>query len=322
MADFAEAFALRDNPFSPITALAGLKNLAAQNSLEINPLLINSEPALQGLFSSEAGPFGTYLTNFKQHARRRGFRDQPPSVGVNSSLFSIFGYEGTGKTTLAQAIISWLETCKPVGSSWHIHHEWSLLKEKDAQKQIERIAKATDDISRMTGPNSYCCIVVDNLIVGALDSALTMYDVLSQNRVVWQFLISSDRELYARLSGEGRRQITPFRTRALSANDAVAFVKHRITEFRVPAPNQPPWIAAHGLYPFDEEDIRSAFAGGVLLNNLDTIALRDFSVMISQMLMNKLDALDEEFDITTLPEAEIGTHKIWLSKEYNELMAA
>ena len=321
--DYEKAFGLVDNPFSPIQPL-GLNNIGAQNELEVKPLLINSEPMLQRLFSENAGPFGTYLNNFKQFLRQRGYRDTPPQAGINSYVFSIFGYEGTGKTTLAQVIISWLKLCKPKTGNWYVHDEWSFQKVKEVQKQIERINEEQTRITKESGKNSYCCIVADNLVPGALDRAFEMYDQLTHDRVVFMFLLSSDRELFAQLSAESKRPITPFRTRPLSAEGAVAFIRHRITEFRVKPESQATWISKFSLFPFEENDIRSAFATGKIFDQVqgDTVALRDFSVMVTRMLAKKLDALGEEFDINQVAEAEVENHIIWLSKEYNELVAA
>src|SRR6266705_2541469 len=241
--DFEKAFALRDNPFGPILPL-GLNNIALQDSLETKPLLIHSEPVLNYLFSCDAGPFWTYLDNFKTYARKLGFRDVPPRAGFKSSLFSIYGFEGTGKSTFAQAVITWLEKCTPAGGRWHVRDEWSFVKEKDVETQLKRIANEQGALVKVAGKNSYCCIVADNLVAGTLDRALRMYDELTFDRVVFMFLISSDRELYPRLSGDGKRPITPFRMRALSANDAVDFVKDRIAIFRVPEKQRPAWLAA------------------------------------------------------------------------------
>jgi hypothetical protein len=304
----AEVCKFRPGKPSPIQPLTGLNNIGAQNDLETKPLLINSEPALQRLFSDSAGPFGTHLTAFKTLARQRGYHDRPPQVGVKSHIFSIYGYEGTGKTTLVQAIISWLKTCKPKTGDWYVRDEWSFETVKEVQKQIERIDKEQEWIVRESGKNSYCCIVADNLVCGALDRAFEMYDRLTRDRVVFLFLLSNERELFPRLSSEGKRPITPLRMRPLSADSAVAFLTHRIKEFRVKPPAQPAWLPNYRLFPFDEADIRYAFDTGTIFDRVqvDTVALRDFSVMVNRMLTKRLNALEEEFDITQKAEAEIG----------------
>jgi len=320
--DYEKAFALTDNPFSPIQPLPGLNMLAVQNALDSNPLLIETEPALEKLFSPNAGPFGTYLENFKRFARREGYHDAPPRAGIKSHIVSIWGYEGTGKSTLAQVFIKWLKTCTPRTGKWFIHEEWSRLKLTEVQRQLDRIDEEHRAIVAAATANSHVCIVADNLISGVLERILELYDQLTRDRIVFLFLISSDRQLYPQLSGQSKRSINPFRMRALSEEDAVAFIKHRINEFRVPRENRPPWLEDDSLFPFNEDDIRSAFARGIFYQDADTVALRDFSVMVNKMLTRKLDAMDDDFDITQNTEAEVRAYMIWLAEAYNELVAA
>jgi hypothetical protein len=206
--DYGKVFALRDNPFSPYEPFEGLTRINLHRDLPNNPLLINLEPTLECMYSSEAGPFGTFLENFKNFARQHNYRDKPPRVGNSSFIFSIYGFEGTGKTTLAQVIINWLKKCKPRTGEWHVHDEWSLSKLPDPAKQIERIDALEQKIRVEISKNSYCCVVVDNLVPGALNRALEMYDQLRLDWIVFLFLLSNESELFAELSGAGKRPLS------------------------------------------------------------------------------------------------------------------
>ena len=322
--DYGNAFALLDNPFSPLGPLAGVKRKSLQNNLANNPLLINLEPALEPLYSQDAGLFGTYLENFQKFARRAGYREKPPPprVGNSSFIFSIYGTEGTGKTTFAQILVSWLKQCKPGDSNWSVHDEWSLARIAEPAKQIERIDALQKKIQIDVSKNSYCCIVVDNIGPGVLTRALEMYDQLLCNWIVFLFLLSKESELFPALSNGGKRTIIPFRMRPLSANWAVAFVKHRINLFR-DMTVKAPWMKTYPLFPFDEDDIRSAFDSNAILGLIseeDTVSLQQFSVILSGMLAERLDALDDDFNITVVPENDIQGHLLRLSTEYKRLV--
>jgi hypothetical protein len=325
--DYGKAFALRDNPFSPLELLEGLKKKIWQSDLATNPLLVDLEPVLERLYSPDAGPFGTYVENFQKFARRNGYRDKPlpPKVGNSSFIFSIFGNEGTGKTTLAQVITSWLKQCKPKEGHWNVFHEWSLTRIEDLDKQIKRIDELQEQVKRDVTPESYCCIVVDNLGAGALTRALEMYDQLINNWVVFLFLLSNDSELFPALSNNGRRTITPFRMRPLSANWAVGFVERRISEFRIKFGEpevKPSWLKTYPLFPFFEADIRSAFDSNDVLGFVtgDTVSLRQFGGILNGILTERLEELDDDFDIMGVPEEQIDEHLLSLTSAYKRLV--
>lgn len=323
--DYEKAFALRDDPFKPKQLLSGLTNPPLQDSLEIRPLLINSDIALEFLYSRHAGRFKHYEEVFQDYARGEGYRDDtdPTRVGANSALVSLYGYEGTGKTTLAQAMIRWLRKCEPPTGlgQWYIEDSWSSRFFASAEDQKVELGKLQDKVSKAN--NRYNCVVVDNLLPGSLNRAVQMYDEIRVERVIFLFLVSKEPELFKELSGEGKTIITPrFNMVPLAADGAVAFVRHRIKKFRLT--NDPykgiPWLAADSLFPFDEADILKAFASGVFLDDQPYISLRQFNRTIAGMLSARLKALDKEFDISKCPEADRGKYVIRLMDDYKELM--
>ncbi|MBC8029115.1 MAG: hypothetical protein H7Z16_03310 [Pyrinomonadaceae bacterium] len=324
--DYRKAFALKDNPFSPLQPLDGLLDVTAQNDLANNPLLINLEPVLETMFSPDAGAFGTFMGNFQSFARMKGYREKPPGTGLSSFAFSIYGNEGTGKTSMAQYLISWLKQCKPKTGEWHIFDEWSLERMADPLKQIERINEVQSKIEKEISRGSYCCVVVDNLVPGgALDRAIEMFDQLTAGRkkwIVFLFLLSNVNELFNELSGAGKRQITPFRMLPLSADWAVSFVKHRIDAFR-DSDVKVPWLAKYPLFPFSEKDISGAFASNKVLGLVsgDSISLKQFAVILDRMISSRLQTLPADFDISEVAEKDVKTHLLPLSREYERLVA-
>jgi adenylate kinase family enzyme len=325
--DYEKAFALLDNPFEPLGDIEGVGNQLYQSDLASRPLLLNREPALERLYSSDAGPFGTYLKNFQAFARKSGYRDAPPppKAGKKSFIFSIYGNEGTGKTTLAQAIINWLKKCKPKNGQWYVSDDMSLTKVADVGKQIEVIESLQQRIKDNVSQGGHCCVVLDNLVKGAMPRALDMYDQLTSGWFVFLFLVSSDVELFQALANNGKRLITPFWMRSLSANSAVSFVRDRIKAFRPEFGEQrpaPPWLDKYPLFPFSEGDIRSAFDSGDVMEivQADTISLRQFAGILTGILAEQLDGLDEDFDIAQVPEEQISQYLLKLTPAYTQLV--
>lgn len=315
--DYRKAFALIDNPFNPYAPLAGLKRAVLQNELSKKPLLFNLEPALKPLYAAGAGPFGAHLETFQDFVRDRGYNDNPPQLGNGSFIFSIYGVEGTGKTTLSQAIVQWLQCCRTPGAGWRVYDEWSVRAITPLTEQPTRIGDLEHSIAVETAENSYCCIVADNLDSTSLSRVLAMYDQLSLDRIVFLFLISNNSQLFAELSEHGKRPNKSFRMGTLTANAAVSFVKHRVGQFRDPNAMMP-WLTNNPLFPFDESDIRNSFDEGFIYEHgsRDTISLRQFSVILSQLLAGTLKSTDSSFDIAQAPQTAILEKTIQLMPSY------
>lgn len=328
--DYDKAFALRDNPFNPRDDIEGATNETLTWDLANKPLLVRLEPALERLYSPDAGPFGTYLENFQRFARRNGYRDKPlpPKAGKIPFLCSIFGIEGTGKTTLSQVMVSWLKNCTPKRGPWKVYDEWSFEKNPDPARQIERIDAIQQKVQSEVSVGGHCCIIADNIVSSSvLNRAFQMYDDLTRDRVVFLFLLSNERELFPALSNQGKVNITPFRMLPLSASWAVSFVRRRVEEFRLKFGEhqpQPPWLEKYPLFPFDEGDIRSAFdkneVVGLLPGYADTVSLRQFGGILNDILAERLEELNDDFDIMEVPEVDINQHLLKLSSAYRQLV--
>lgn len=109
----------------------------------------------------------------------------------------------------------------------------------------------------------------------------------------------------------------------LAADGAVAFIKHRIEKFRLK--REPycniQWLPKYGLFPFEENDIRSAFASGaILVDDEPYISLRQFNRTVARMIAARLKGLNKEFDIAEVTEVGIEKHLIRLMDDYKELM--
>ena len=102
-----KAFALRDNPFRPMRRIPGVTRVAFLASLETRPLRMDIEPALRHLYVPKLGLSDRHEAEF-QHVIRSQGGYRPGSAGFQSFIFLISGYQGTGKTTLASAMIQWV----------------------------------------------------------------------------------------------------------------------------------------------------------------------------------------------------------------------
>src|SRR5258707_15454641 len=91
----------------------------------------------------------------------------------------------------------------------------------------------------------------------------------STQRPIVLFLLADDLPILKRgFTGINARNYV---TAALSADDGVKFVQHRMSFFRV---TQFPWLAKYSLFPFSESDIRDVLAPR---NMPDVITLREVS---------------------------------------------
>jgi hypothetical protein len=82
-------------------------------------------------------------------------------------------------------------------------------------------------------------------------------------------------------------------------------------------------LESYPLFPFDEDDIRSAFDSSAILEYVpeDTVSLRQFSVILNKLISERLDELDDEFDITQVTEKQTEEYLLRLSREYKRLVA-
>jgi replication-associated recombination protein RarA len=188
---YENAFALRDNPFGPTRLLEGITKPSVMQSLESLPLRSHLEPKLLALYCGQAGPFDQHLSFFQHLIATAGYNADPPSAGLKSLIFLIKGYQGTGKTTIANAMVHWLKKCKPVGSGeWHVFDPWPLKEFSSSREQIAEIDVLQNKIDQETSTGDYCCVLIDNLVSGADVRALDMFSKLIEDRIVFLFLLT------------------------------------------------------------------------------------------------------------------------------------
>ena len=274
MADWSD-LGLLDNPFEP-TEFRGVENVTLLQDLVTAPLQVHVEPNLKPLYCLDLGPFSGHLRKFQNDLRLKGYRQQPPQSGRLSFVFTICGPKGSGKSSLANMMIDWLKGCLSPGEGpWDVEERFRDDPGSSAEEQGRVIGDLQSDIEKKQV--KYHCIVLDNLINGADRAAFVMWTGLRKTRQVVMFLIADDLPILR--SGFSGINMRPYVTTALSADDGVRFVKHRMSCFRA---KHFPWLEQFPLFPFSESDIREMLTPRH--SGEEIVTLRQFSVYLSEAL--------------------------------------
>lgn len=255
MATYEKTFGLKDNPFCPARPLLGMARPRLMGNLSSFPLPVHREPVLLNLYCPNVGS-EEIMRDFDGRMANAGY--DPPEIGTQPFLTVIQGPQGTGKTTFANVMVRNLTQCVvPSGGKWHIYDPWHNTEFFAKDAQIEAMQRLQKTILCETSEADYCCILIDNLINGVEQAALNMYGDLSELRIVFFFLMTSDQVLLRKNWDNVRGGPTVYETSELKPEDAVNYVTHRITYFRVTGAQIP---SNQDLFPFDGDDIRNSLA--------------------------------------------------------------
>ncbi|SRR5713226_8594716 len=255
MTIYETAFGLRDNPFCPTKPLRGMASPRLMSNLSSFPLPVHREPLLLNLYCPKVGG-EEILKDFDSRMADAGY--EPPEIGTQPLLTVILGPQGTGKTTFANVMTRRLLQCAvPAGSRWAIYDPWPNKEFNGKDAQIEAVVALQKQILDETKEPDYCCVLVDNLVAGAEQAALNLYGELSELRIVFVFLMTSDQVLLKKNWDNVRGGPTVYQASELKPEDAVNYVVHRVNYFRVQGAPIP---VDQELFPFDPDDIRSALA--------------------------------------------------------------
>src|SRR5207249_3180944 len=97
-----------------------------------------------------------------------------------------------------------------------------------ASDHIAALKTLETQIQQNTQAGDYCYILLENLAAGAEGRAFDLYDTLTQERLVFLFLLTSNQHMLSRNETNSRHQLKVYRTHPLASQDAAEFVKHRI----------------------------------------------------------------------------------------------
>jgi hypothetical protein len=323
LTDWFKAFAFSDNPFDPSQPLRGMANADRMQDLARSPLPVHQEPKLEELFCPAAGAFAEYLMVFVQRAALAGYRPGIPLTAKRSLLFLIKGPRGTGKTTLANVMVERLQRGQPPGS-------WLCLELDESGEGFESPAEqrtALDALrARVKGDNpAYCCVLLDDLFKENVLHALRFYAECRKGRGLVLILLTSDLALIRQKNWDDYKvKFEIFTTQELTPDQAVEFVKWRVQCFRQQVP---PNLAAFSLFPFEEQDLREHIrpleaADPAAQRPRDgSIPLRQLGSTLDRALLNCMDILPADFDITKVPSTQVGRWLIYLAEALERMVA-
>jgi adenylate kinase family enzyme len=314
---FVRPFGLSDNPFSPARLPLlpdGTRPSVAKLSLSnINtrPLRVDKEPNLRHLVVPGAGDFAAFEREFRNKLEVAGYAAHPVET-ANHLAFIISGAEGTGKSTLASMLVRRLQLCK---ATWSPVYYSVQTPGTFGRSLYKYLAEKLDE----TPEDGYCYLVVDDLTAGNKDDAIKIFEEYSSSRILIMFMVTSDIQLLQEADENYRIELKRFRTESLTPDQAVAFVRHRIAQYREPRLREV--LAEYPLFPFLEEDIRWDVAESRKDPNVGrgSITLRSLATILNRTLELHFPIRRNGPDLAMLSANEIASRIIKPSQTYANL---
>jgi energy-coupling factor transporter ATP-binding protein EcfA2 len=312
---YREAFGLSDNPFGPRRRVGTLPpNLTVE--LEKRPLLVHRDARLDQLYCDRIQSFVTACKDLETLVEADGYLENPPGRGTASYLVAIEGDRGSGKTTLASRMMQLMLKRSPVDESpWQIEEVLLKSTSQTVTEQIEKLKALEVKVGAEKA--AYLCVLIDDLLADVYPSVAELYDNLQTSSVVYMVFTSYDPKMSEQI-GKSLHNVQRFRIPPLTPDDAIAYVNARYQTFRIPSSNG---ITAEPLFPFDEQDIRTAVAVRVLGDATMTgpVNLRLVASILQSALTSKLQEIARQnpsFDVHNVPPGGLSVLKIQVAQQY------
>jgi hypothetical protein len=320
---FARPFGLTDNPFAPmrLPLLNGtqptVQNKLLLSNLHKLPLRLDKDWALDCLFVPEAGKFGKYQQEFQNMLELAGYGEDPVET-VRQFAFLVRGEQGTGKSTLVNMLVHWLRQCRVPGEWYECRYPPEPPNPQGNQGLHDYLA---DQLSR-AGDGSYCSLVIDGLTALNKDEAIRVYEEYIGSRVLVMFMITDDLDLLGETRENDRIDLNRFRMEPLTPDQALAFVRRRIDQFRVNRLR--PILADYPLFPFAEEDVLQEVAGNRNGGGSEhgSITLRSFATILQRTLAENWQTRQHDPGLETLTPEQLASRIIKPAQAYARLVAA
>jgi len=312
---YKEAFGLRDNPFGPRRKVGTLPpNLTAD--LQVKPLLLHRNDDLEKLFCDKIVSFRTACEDLKALLEADGYMADEPSDGTASYFIAIEGDRGTGKTTLACRMLQIMLQRYPEGELA------SGVEEVILDSNSETVSEQRGKMKKLeadgeAGIPAYRCILIDDLVADAYPDVAKLYDNLRQESAIFMVFTSWDAKMAEQLD-KTLQNVERFNIAPLTPDEAVAYVNQRYQYFRASGENG---LNAEPLFPFDEDDIRTAVKVRVMSGTRNTgpVNLRVVASVLNSALKNRLKEIAREkpkFDARTVSAGELAEMKIKVAQSY------
>jgi len=316
---YKEAFGLSDNPFGPRRQY-GTVAPALTLDLQFKPLLLHRDAQLARLYCDKIPSFANACQKMEALLEADAYTANPPGRGVASYLISIEGDRGTGKTTLASRMLQLMTARTPPGDpAWRVEELFLRSKFDTSSEQVDKL-KALE--ARVTAANEqYNCVLVDDLLADAYPYAMQVYDNLTAARVAFFVFTSCDPAMSSQID-KAWHNVQRHRIAALTPDDAISYVNARYRIFRVPVANG---INALPLFPFDEQDIRTAVQVRALKGVAATgpVNLRVIASALQGALVQRLQDIsadDPNFDVNKAPAAKLTNFVVKVAQSYQALV--
>jgi energy-coupling factor transporter ATP-binding protein EcfA2 len=249
LGDFEAAFALVDNPFSP-QAFRGIDPYLL-GDLPAEALRLDEEPALEPLFVTGAGPFGSALKKFDWFLEDGRYKETGIQVVPKSKVFRIIGPEGSGKSTLTNLLVRRLKDCG--------HEQVAPLRAVVEDGDLDRTIALIRAHAGEKG-DGILCVIIDNVRFREEHRLHLLQQELRRNteRPVLMFENCHDAQDVGVPPPRPTAaiEVQNLQTQWLSAPHAVEFLKARIAVFRTPGSA---FSGELETFPFDAEEVARLF---------------------------------------------------------------
>lgn len=317
---FVRPFGLIDNPFAPRRlpllngTQASVQNRLLLSNLHKQPLRLDKDPALECLFVPEAGEFGRYQRDFQDLLESAGY-DEYPVDATQQFAFLVCGEQGTGKSTLVNNLVRWLRQYRVQGG-WN---EYRYPPEPSDPQANQGLHDYLAEKLNTLNDGGYCCLVIDSLTASNKDEAIRIYEEYIGSRMLVMFMITDDLELLRETRENDRIDLSRFRMNPLTPEQALAFARRRIDQFRVDQLR--PILTDHPLFPFAEQDILQEVAGDRNGGESERgpITLRSFATILQKALLASWPARRDDPGLETLTPDQLASRLIKPAEAYARL---
>jgi hypothetical protein len=263
------------------------------------------------LYCPSSGPFDNNMRRFQSLMMGYNFATDPPTLGVEPFIFHIRGPVGSGKTTLANVMMHWIQKCRPESEpEWHrAFGPWKGAEDLLLEEQQNRIKFLEQTIEVESDEGDYCFVVIDNVLEGAIRNALNMYERLKEQRIVFMFLLSSHEPLLHKDWSNEPHDVQIFDTTGLTPEQALIFTKYRIDYYRVL--HDLAVFEAFEIYPFRLEDISEAVSAlEETPHSKRAVTIRMLNEALHNAIAAKRVNMGDQFNIANVSKDEATEYMI------------
>jgi hypothetical protein len=310
---FQDTFALKMNPFGPTfpAAAENLSRLPFLTNLDRRPLRLDQcADLLEPLFCGGILDIDAHMTKFHRLMRRLGYQfSGNPARSMQSALIVIRGAIGSGKTTLGARMIA--DMARLPGKPFACFYVPDHAQDTD-NTRVAALDGLHDKIAAIPAGN-HVAALVENVSEASLKAAVSRFNMLENWPRLFVLtthnlkLLDADERTMA-----GEATIEVFTLRNVTPDDAEAYVKHRLPQYRDPRRSEIEDLSS--VFPF-----RPGQAGRYVQGHADKgavpIVLRQLNTRFGEMLTEHADKLRLRPGLVPVVKAEAAALEDYLLPE-------